>query len=200
MTDANAKSAVQRIVVGVDFSETGDNALRQAMQLAQRFESSELHVTYVLGNPARGLNKGEKLNDLDEALNASLEQLRELVGRVCAPEPGASALTQDIIFHVRVGAPAAAIHQVAIDVDADMLVVGTHARRGVEKLLLGSVAEELVRIARLPVLIAHPKSLRDLARSERPEPARPGEDLHGALTHRTRIELPPRTTHISGLL
>ena len=81
-----------------------------------------------------------------------------------------------------------------------MLVVGTHARRGVEKLLLGSVAEELVRIARLPVLIAHPKNLRDLARSDRPEPARPGEDLHGSLTHRVRIELTPRTTHISGLL
>lgn len=196
MTDVKAKGAVQRIVVGVDFSETGDNALRQAMQLAQRFESSELHVTYVLGNPSRGRG----LNDLDEALNASLEQLRGLVDRVCAPQVGGPALTQDIIFHVRVGAPAAAIHQVAVDVDADMLVVGTHARRGVEKLLLGSVAEELVRIARLPVLIAHPKNLRDLAHSDRPEAARPGEDLHGALTHRTRIELAPRTTHISGLL
>jgi nucleotide-binding universal stress UspA family protein len=196
MTDANAKGAVQRIVVGVDFSETGDNALRQAMQLAQRFESSELHVTYVLNNPSRSL----QLDDLDEALSASIEQLRGLVDRVCAPEPGASALTQDVVFHVRVGTPAAAIHQVAIDIDADMLVVGTHARRGVEKFLLGSVAEELVRIARLPLLIAHPKSMRDLARSDRPEPARPGEDLHGTLTRRARLELTARSTHISGLL
>jgi hypothetical protein len=59
-----------------------------------------------------------------------------------------------------------------------MIVVGTHARRGVERFVLGSVAEALVRSGRCPVLVAVPKDYSHIRLSDRPEPGRPGEDLH----------------------
>jgi hypothetical protein len=116
------------------------------------------------------------------------------------PEQG-DGYSQQIVFHVRLGDPAEALHQVAVDVDADLIGVGTHARAGVERLLLGSVAEALIRRAHVPVLVAQPKDFSDLPRSERPDPARPGDDLtcHG-LSARLHLEFLPRTTHIPGLL
>ena len=191
---------IHRIVVGVDFTRTGDDALREAMLIARGFLASELHVTHVISS-REDVHDADEIDQLSTELQVKLTELRERVQYVCAPAPDAPPFTQELVFHVRLGSPAHALHQVAIDVDADMLVVGTHGRRGVEKLLLGSVAEELLRIAQLPLMIAHPKSIDGLRRSDRPEPARPGEDLHsGSLTHRVRIELTPRTSHISGLL
>jgi hypothetical protein len=68
-------------------------------------------------------------------------------------------------------------------------------------LILGSVAEELVRSARVPVLVARAKDFTGLTPSQRPEAARPGEDVHRAgLTWRGHIEFRPRTSHISGLV
>ena len=54
---------------------------------------------------------------------------------------------------MNIGNPAHAIAQLASDIAADIIVVGTHNRRGVERLLLGSVAEGTVRYAHCPVLV-----------------------------------------------
>ena len=59
--------------------------------------------------------------------------------------------------HVRVGAPAEELAQLAADLDADLVIVGTHGRRGVRRFLLGSVAEGAVRLAHCPVLVVRPK-------------------------------------------
>jgi nucleotide-binding universal stress UspA family protein len=192
--------ALARIVVGVDFTRIGDHALRHAMQLARMTPTSELHVTCVIES-AREVHDMAKLDALSAELQQKLADLRERVEFECAPEHAHDAFAQDIVFHVRIGDPAEALHQVAVDVEADLIVVGTHGRTGMEKLLLGSVAEKLVKIAHLPVLIARPKDLDKLPKSERPDPARAGEDLHAAsAVHRARIELTPRSSHISGLL
>jgi hypothetical protein len=61
--------------------------------------------------------------------------------------------------HLRVGAPDVEIAQLASDIGADLIVVGTHRRRGLDRLLLGSVAGSLVRNAPCPVLTWRPKSV-----------------------------------------
>jgi hypothetical protein len=61
--------------------------------------------------------------------------------------------------HLRLDAPATEIAQMAADLEADMVVVGTHGRRGIARLLLGSVAEAVVRLAPCPVLVVRPKAL-----------------------------------------
>lgn len=188
------------IAVAVDLAETGDYALREGMRLARQLAGSELHVIHVV-RTERDMHDARKVDAISGQLNDLLEMVRDHVSEACAPGDGGSAFTQEIVFHVRLGDPAEAIHQAAVDIDADMIVVGTHARRGVEKLLLGSVAERLVRTARVPVLVAHPKDYSDLPRSARPDAARPGQDLHAAgLSTRSHLEFRPRTSHISGLI
>jgi nucleotide-binding universal stress UspA family protein len=192
MTEAQAS---YRIVVGVDLSETGDHAIRHAVQLAKQLPGSELHVTYVITPAARGLDQ------ISSELRSKIDQLREHVTAVCAPASVSDKFHIETVFHVRIGEPAAAIHQVAVDVDGDMIVVGTHGRKGVEKLLLGSIAESLVRMSHVPVLVARPKNLAGLSKSDHLEPARPGHPpTHMGVEHRLHLEFVPRSPHISGLL
>ncbi len=191
-----------RIVVGVDWSDTGDHALKHAVQLAKLLPQGELHVTHVIPSDP-GMHDARKLDEFSSELRTRLADIRRHVTQVCAPPSGAQAFTVQTCFHIRIGKPAAAIHQVAVDVDADLIVVGTHGRSGMEKLMLGSVAEELVRTSRVPVLVARPKNLEGLSKSDRLEPARPGEvalSSAGAATDRVHLEFLPRTSHISGLI
>jgi len=196
----NAENIVNRIAAGVDLSETGDHALREAMRLCRQLPGSELHVVYVV-RASKDLHDAKKLDELSQELRTKLDELRGHVTAVCAPSVGSPAFTQETVFHVRLGEPAEAIHQAAVDVDADMIVVGTHGRTGVEKLILGSVAEALIRLAHVPVVVAHPKNFSKLHKSDHAEPARPGQDLHAhGISHRLHLSFGPRTSHISGLV
>ncbi|MDH5674268.1 MAG: universal stress protein [Myxococcales bacterium] len=198
MTEGNGDK--NRIVVAVDMTETGDHALREGMRLAKVLPDSELHVAYVI-KADKDLHDAKKLDKLSDDMRTAMQKIQEHVASVCAPPSGEDPFTQETIVHIRLGQPATGIHQVAVDVDADMVVVGTHGRRGVEKLILGSVAEELIRIAQLPVTVAHPKNLANLEKSAKAEPRRPGEDLHSTgLSNRLHLEFRPRTSHISGLV
>jgi nucleotide-binding universal stress UspA family protein len=198
MTDSN--QIKNRIVVGVDLSETGDHALWHAVQLARNLPASELHITHVIAADP-GLHDARKLAEIADELRPRLDELRKHVTTVCAPPVGSQPFHVDCAFHVRIGNPASAIHQVAVDVDADLIVVGTHGRSGVEKLILGSVAEELVRTAHVPVLVARLKNFADLSKSDHLEPARPGQHMRASgISDRAHLEFVPRTAHISGLI
>jgi len=61
------------------------------------------------------------------------------------------------VSHVRLEFASEEIAQLGSDVHADMIVVGTHGRRGLRRLFLGSVAEGVVRLAQCPVLVVRPK-------------------------------------------
>lgn len=183
-----------RIVVGVDFTDTGDHALDEAIRIAMRMEGDELHPVFVIGE-----NTKRRMALVDEELSRARDRLRErVIDRMTAL--GANG-AQAVVFHVRIGDPADAIHQVAIDVSADFVVVGTHARRGLEKVLLGSVAEALVRTARLPVIVARPNQVADLPRSATPDPADPKRDMHAPRVMSSElVQIGKRPSHISGLV
>lgn len=183
-----------RIVVGVDFTELGDHALDESIRYARRIPGSELHPVFVIAEPTK-----RKLGEAERHLDEARDALRARVLERC--EATGQRFDQQVVFHVRLGAPADAIHQVAVDVDADLICVGTRGRRGLSKMLLGSVAEELVRTARVPVLVARPKELDDLGKSPRPDEARPGADLHAARAMASeRVIIGKRPSHISGLV
>jgi nucleotide-binding universal stress UspA family protein len=198
MSPASQKSF--RIVVGFDHSDTGEHALLEAMRLAQQLPRSELHVTSVIETGGKLHDK----NDLERAsdeLRSRAGELRNHVMRICAPGQGSDAFRQHVVLHVRIGDPATALIQVAVDVEAELLVVGTHRRRGVEKLLEGSVSEALIRRAPLPVLVVYPRDFSGLPKTPRMDPAHPGEHLHDqGLSVSSHIEFVPRASHISGLL
>jgi nucleotide-binding universal stress UspA family protein len=141
-----------RIIVGHDLEASGSDALDHAAALARRIENSEIHVVHVVADPssARG-----GIAENDRRLDEALVQLRSRVTDVLALDRGVS-----VHAHVRFGAPVETIVQVAVDYDADVIVVGTHGRTGLDRLASGSVSAELARTAPLPVLVAHAKGLR----------------------------------------
>jgi hypothetical protein len=75
-----------------------------------------------------------------------------------------------ILSHLRTQAPAEEVAQLAADVEADLVVVGTHGRRGLSRTLLGSVAEVVTRLAPCPVLVVRPKGVTKVPAIEPPCP------------------------------
>jgi nucleotide-binding universal stress UspA family protein len=185
-----------RIVVGDDLTEPGENALATAFRLATNLQAAELHAVHVL--PTReSLHSASKLETLADQMTSVEERLRE---RVIESMTSNGAETElDVGFHVRLGDIAGALHQLAVDYDADVIVVGTHRRGGLAKLVLGSVAQELTQSARVPVLIAHPKDYSGLRPSVRPDAPR-SEDLESGLSTRGRLQYRGGTAHIAGLV
>ena len=139
-----------RILVPTDFSPCADAALDCANQMAARVRTSIclLHVIY---RPAIGVTFGSELG-APESLETRQDQMEnariELGRRMLADSRSRLAMTADIVF----GTSAAMISAYAADHDFDMIVMGTHGRSGIAHLLMGSVAESVVRTAPCPVL------------------------------------------------
>lgn len=183
-------SDTYRIVVGMDLDEPGDAALRSALALAARARPVEIHVVHVLAPRA------ENLAVLSRALEHALGALRDRVLSV----GGAAQTEVSLRLHVRLGEVVHTLEQVAIDYDADLIVVGTHGRTRAARVVHGSVAAELTRAARLPVLVARDKDFAGLARTPALDPARPGAQLHGDQRVTDLVHFGKRESHISGLV
>lgn len=159
----------QSILCAIDFSEASDRALLRALDLAAERPGTDLEVIFVTQPlfPADAVDAIAGFNPKVD-IDAELQRLRAHV-EACAVErvraQGPIAIGR-VRVHVRVGAPAEEIVQLAGDLDADLIVVATHGRRGAKRLLLGSVAESVVRNAPCPVLV-----VRDKAEAPKIEPA-----------------------------
>ena len=190
-----------RIVCGVDFEEPGEQALESAIRLARRMPGSELHPVHVL--PVS--RKKEKLDELEaviEKAGTALRRRTEFTARGLVDDGESVEWDQQTVLHVRVGDPAETLHQVAIDVSADMIVVGHQPRTGMDALVLGSVAKRLLRIAKLPVVVARAKQVESLRKTEAPDSPRDGETLHRERAwHQSELlRFGRQGSHISGLI
>jgi len=145
-------------VVGIDFSEQSNQALDQALEVTS-LRGGEVHVLYVEQEQALDALLTSKLEGAlpaDEVVEKVRERATERVNAVLA-QLGALRVRR-VVAHFRKGSPAEQIAQMAADLDADLVVVGSHGRRGAERFLLGSVAERVSRLARCPVWIVRPKA------------------------------------------
>jgi nucleotide-binding universal stress UspA family protein len=192
---------LSRIVVGMDLSETGDQALLEAIRMGRQLQPCELHITHVIEVDSE-MHDAKKLDALFPQLRSRLELVRERVAHVAEAIGSERPFTQEFVFHIRLGKPAEALHQVAVDVDADLIVVGAHPKGRLQRLVTGNVAEALMRMTHVSVMIAHRKDFSDLRHSDHPEaPHLEGDPQRGtSLTDRLCLEFVPRTTHISGLI
>jgi nucleotide-binding universal stress UspA family protein len=155
------------VVVAVDYSETGNLALERALELGLDKPETNVHVINVLPVYQRGVAPDASstawtgslpsLSDAAAELRAYVEQ-RLAAFRAAHPDADLSFLER-VRAHQRDEGPAEQIAQLAADVEADLVVVGTHGRRGLSRLVLGSVAEATLRLAPCPVLVVRPKSL-----------------------------------------
>jgi len=140
----------KRILVATDFSETADAALDYAVALAK-----ELHANVIIMHayelPIYGFPSG--------ALVASAEMASRIMtgaqeGVAAAAEARADRGVE-IAQVVRQGMPWEEVHRVADEMNADLIVIGTHGRKGLARALLGSVAEKIIRTSTRPVLTIH---------------------------------------------
>ncbi len=155
------------ILVGMDFSETSEAALRQGITMAAREAGSQLHVVHAApgSGPVIAMELSEGRRDL--TLEQGAKELARYVEETMSSTPGGKQI-RGALTHVRLGDPAEEITRLAVDLDADLIIVGTHGRRGIQRMILGSVAERVTRLADCPVLVARPKT-HDAARAETPE-------------------------------
>lgn len=151
------------IVVGFDFSELGEMALDKAILLAghNKADLHVVHVTVPIG-PAYTMDGvypriAPTTQDVERSV---IDRVRHRLQAIA--ERGTDAA----IVHVKAGDVATDICDVARELEADLIVVGTHGRQGVVRLLLGSVAEGVVRAATCPVLVVRPKSVLEVPEIE----------------------------------
>jgi nucleotide-binding universal stress UspA family protein len=146
----------QTILVPHDFSESANHAARIAREEASA-RGGKIILVHVIELPhqldaASMVSDGEgRLVPLQEYASARASvRLQELADQMTSDGVPTSAV-------IAVGTPAEEIHRACTDHGADVIVMGTHGRTGIRKLIAGSVAERVVRSATVPVLtIRHP--------------------------------------------
>lgn len=133
-------------IVAVDFSDASRRALRISAELAGP-SKAKLVVAHALSGPFEGL---EPMTDepFPPVAHGEKERVESELGGFVKGE-----VDDEVELHLRVGEPAHAIADSALDLDAKLIVMGTHGRSGLAHLLLGSVAERVLRRAPCPVLI-----------------------------------------------
>ncbi len=143
----------RKIIVATDLTPASDAAVRAALELARRFGArlTALHVAEPPYEPQHWFVPHDRETQLlrevfhheqVEARARLKEQTERLGGRDgVSPE-----------LRVVAGVPADSIVDEAVRSEADLLVIGTHGRRGVQHALLGSIAERVVRTSKVPVL------------------------------------------------
>ncbi|MBV8758463.1 MAG: universal stress protein [Deltaproteobacteria bacterium] len=138
--DIGEPQPYRHLLVPVDFSESSRRAVDEAGDIASRSDAT-VTLLHVLELPTASF-----IQDADERATAMLDDWAELVEQKTRTR---------VTRIVKTGAPAQQVLGVAIDDPSiDLIVLGSHGRMGLSRLLLGSVAEKVVRHASRPVLIA----------------------------------------------
>jgi nucleotide-binding universal stress UspA family protein len=138
------------VLVAVDSSNGANRVLAMGARIARVFPQATLHIAHVLrtsrfdrAHAGAPTPNGDALADAKEHLEFFVRSAR-------------SQCRNQVTGHFGIGGPTDEILRLSAELGADLLVVGTHEHQGLERLLLGSVAETLVRKAGCSVLVVRP--------------------------------------------
>lgn len=142
----------KKILLCTDFSENSDQARVCAVEYAKAFDS-ELHILHVVdswaGLPAYSegvyVHVADAFGQMQELSNAKLEETRNQCGADVR-----------VKMHSKTGVASDEIVRLADEESVDLIVMGTHGWTGFKHLLLGSVAERVLRTATCPVMVVRP--------------------------------------------
>jgi len=140
------RTPVERILLPTDFSSFSAHALRHALALAHRFKA-RLKVAHVI--PRVPLEEADYFTAPWVMTPEARQRIDEEMRRFLAPAREARIIHEAEVCE---GDPGRMIASLADEMEADLVVMGTHGRGGLEHLLLGSVAERLIRRLPCPVL------------------------------------------------
>jgi nucleotide-binding universal stress UspA family protein len=145
---------IRHLLAPTDFSECSKDAVSYALELAQKFGAklSLLHVVepppYSIEGPVPSTVGGNLLHDLERQATAELAQVL----------PQAQVAEIEVTRYVVIGSPFRKIIETTEAEEVDLIVMATHGRTGLSHLVMGSVAERVVRTAPCPVLTIRPSA------------------------------------------
>lgn len=143
-----------KLLVAMDFTDVSRLACRFAAQYAHGLAAGEIYFLHVLADDAKGDGESEL-----QVIEAAVAQMRTLAEKELITADGTRLTgTIDVRYRAVRGRPDAEILRVAREQSVDGIVVGTSGRTGVGRLLLGSVAEKVVRGASCTVMVVKNKA------------------------------------------
>lgn len=153
---------IERILCPVDFSEFSETAYDYAHSLARHYHAT-LHVLHVVRSIAidPGLMAGAIIENVYTHQAADAKSKIAKLAEKQAGEPVRTKIT------VQLGFAAASILSFAKEHDTDLIVMGTHGRRGLDRLVMGSTTEQVLRKAHCPVLAIR-KPVRNFVKPQDP--------------------------------
>jgi len=147
---------IKKILCPTDFSENSEHALKYALALAtlSQAELQLFHVVEPINYPQSTELFEPVLDEVELTMKMEAAFQKQLEDQVSALKDEYSKITGKIVM----GNTFLAIIQAARDESVDIIVMGTHGRTGLAHVLIGSVAEKVVREAPCPVLtVKHPE-------------------------------------------
>ena len=156
----NAPPDYVQAVVAYDFSPSAEEALQRAIDVACRAPQHVLHVIAAIdarhGLPILATRHPDYIyaGKIQELV---VEHVTQLLGG----RPSHSNV--EFFVHARIGHPAEEILELARQVGADLVFIGSHGLTGLERALLGSVSERVVREAKCPVMVVRAKTYDHVA-------------------------------------
>lgn len=144
---------IRHILAPTDFSACSKQAVDYAFALARQF-GAKLSLLHVIEPPDL---TGVGTIPPDLAKKLLVNQERDAHRELSTLLPEAEAAQVDVAHHVIIGTPYRKILAIAAAEHVDLIVMGTHGRTGLSHLVLGSVAERIVRLAPCPVLTLRPQ-------------------------------------------
>ena len=141
-----------RILFPVDLTESSEKLIPQALNMVRKF-SAELHVLFVVRifqyfssiyvpHPSINLFENELIEGarkkMDEFVQTHFSQMSNVTGEVILGDPA-----ETIISYIE-------------DKKMDMIIMGTHGRKGLDRVIFGSVAERVIKTSPVPVLVINP--------------------------------------------
>ncbi len=138
------------ILCPVDFSTTSTHALETAIELATEL-NAKIHLVHVYQYPSFSLPEADLATPIDLSIQEGyVERLESQLAKL------KKKYTDDALNIINTtlveGVPYVEIIHTAKEINADLIIVGTHGRTGLSHMLLGSVAERVVRSSTIPVL------------------------------------------------
>ncbi len=142
---------IKKILCCVDFSEISPKLAHYAKAFAQQFQA-EIYFLYVsptmtqyVGMHVPEVTVNKFAREVEENAN---KIMKEFIDKHCGEVEARG--------YVRGGYPAGEILKLAHERQVDMIVMGTHGRKGIDKIVFGSVAEKVIKTAKIPVFTVNP--------------------------------------------
>jgi len=162
------RSGTVNILVGIDFSDSSAQAMHHAMALAERLGAT-LHLVHITPAQAHlavptdiGLNMPKEFEEVQQA-RERMEHLRAMLGEKVPVD-----------LHLRMGEPVRGLIDAIREIRPDMVVLGSHGRGAVMRILLGSVSTQVIHRSPVPVLVVPAPGRGEVAAPEPPvEPVLP---------------------------